>query len=66
VPDTIRDAIGDFIGQRLVEITAHDLDTFTPGDPGEVFLHFGDGRTLHFWVTDAGFDVLDSTEDPDA
>jgi hypothetical protein len=60
---TIREVLCAFIGETLVEVTQQDREDFLPGAPAEVFLHFGNGQTLHFWVGEDGFDILDSDDE---
>jgi hypothetical protein len=57
----IRDLLGEFIGERLVDVTQHDdHDARDEASPrSEVFLHFGNGQTLHFWINEVeGFEIL--------
>jgi hypothetical protein len=60
---SIREILRAFIGERLVDITQQDEADYVPGGPSEVFLHFGNGQTLRFWIEDRGFDILDAEED---
>jgi len=67
MPDTykdIRDVLASFIGERLVDVTQDDRDERDEASPNaEVFLHFGNGQTLHFWVNEVtGFEILDVSE----
>jgi hypothetical protein len=55
---SIREILHAFIGERLLDVTQQDEADFIPGSPSEVFLHFGNGQTLHFWIEDRGFDIL--------
>jgi len=65
--NNIRDLLGAFISRRLVDITQHERDRRdAPSSQGEVFFHFDNGQTLHFWIDEAtGFEILgaDGPED---
>jgi hypothetical protein len=54
----IRTLLKEFIGERLVEVTQHDAEDFVPGGQSDVYLHFGNGQTLHFLIDDKGFEIL--------
>lgn len=56
---TIRDSdlLGPFIGQKVIEITQQDAEDYE-ADGSYVMLHFEDGRTLKFPITDEGFHIL--------
>lgn len=57
--DNVRQAINELVGKRLVEITQFDPDEAAQmseeaGVPLQgVLLHFDNGKTLTFFVTDA-------------
>jgi hypothetical protein len=57
----IRELLGGFIGARLVDVTQHDRDYArdAASPDAEVFLHFDNGQTLHFWINEVeGFEIL--------
>jgi hypothetical protein len=67
MPDTyknIRELLACFVGERLVDVTQDDRDARDEASPNaEVFLHFGNGQTLHFWVNEVtGFEILGAPE----
>ena len=55
---TIREILGNTIGQRLVDITQHDEEDFDPetGDGTFVMLMFENGDTLRFSIADSGLE----------
>jgi hypothetical protein len=56
--DNVRQSpVGQFIGCRLVEVTQHDPDEAEEEGKRYVALHFDNGGTLTFPVTDLGFDI---------
>jgi len=63
VVKNIRELLGPFVGARLVEVTQQDAaDERDQASPqAQVFLHFDNGRTLHFWINEVeGFEILDA------
>lgn len=51
----IREIIGEFIGKKIVDITQQDRDEWDEIHESYVMLHFEDGSTLKFWISDLGF-----------
>lgn len=51
----IREVLGPCLGQRVMEITQHDADEFEDTRECYVMLHFENGVTLRFPITDDGF-----------
>lgn len=52
----IREFLGHFIGQKLVDITQHDKEEWDNGQEAYVCLMFDSGHTMTFPITDLGFD----------
>lgn len=50
----IRSLLGEFIGRRVVDITQHDEDEFKENGACYVALHFDNGGTITFDITDDG------------
>lgn len=50
----IRELLGDFIGCCVVDITQHDEDEFKESGDCYVALHFDNGGTITFDITDDG------------
>lgn len=61
----IRDAnlLGPFLGCRLVDATQQDDEDFAENHESRVFLHFDNGGTISFVISDDGFDI--ETIEPD-
>jgi hypothetical protein len=51
---TVRDFLGQLIGQRLIEITQHDEEEFVEEGASYIALHFEDGTTVTFDIGDDG------------
>ncbi len=63
----IREILGCLLNQPVVDITQHDPEEWAEERRAYVCLHFANGVTLRFWVTDDGFDLEncpDEGEDP--
>jgi hypothetical protein len=45
---TIRDILGAFIGQRLVDITQHDEEEWEEDGQSTIYFHFENGGTIEF------------------
>ena len=56
-----RELLAGFIDARLVDVTLVDVDARNEASPrNEVFLHFDNGQSLHFWIDEVeGFEILD-------
>ena len=52
----IRELLGPFIGQKLVDITQHDQEEWEAGQEAYVCLMFDSGHTIKFPITDEGFE----------
>lgn len=50
----IRDLLGHYVGLRIVEITQHDEEEFKEDGVSYVMLHFDNGNTLRFDISDDG------------
>ncbi len=50
----VRELLGYFIGRTLVDITQHDEEEFQEDGACYVMLHFDNGETLSFDITDEG------------
>jgi len=55
----IRETLGRYIGERIVDITQHDADEWAETHVSYVALHLSNGCTLKFPVGAAGFEILD-------
>lgn len=58
--DNVRDPqiLGPFIGARVVDITQTDKDELVKGAPSDVCLHFDNGGTVTFHITEGiGFEI---------
>lgn len=51
----IREALGEFIGKRVVDITQHDADEWEQTRRAYILLLFEDGSVIKFWQGDEGF-----------
>lgn len=58
----IREILGQFIGQKLVEITQHDEQDWIEGTGAYICLMFEQGGTLTVPIGDEGLDYTDGTE----
>jgi hypothetical protein len=47
---TIRDFLGHFIGQTIVDITQHDQEEFEEDGWSKVYLHMSNGETICFYI----------------
>ncbi len=52
----IREAVQDILGMRVVEVTASDWEDCAE-DGSYVCLHFENGVTVTFPISDDGFDI---------
>jgi len=60
----IRQILGRFIGQRLVDITQHDEEEWKAGKESYVCLMFDSGNTMTFPITDLGFEHTEEEGEP--
>jgi hypothetical protein len=62
---TIRQFLGDIIGQRVVDVTQHDIQDWEETGSGVVYLHFENGMTLRFEYTcsDCSFELEKNGKD---
>ena len=58
----IRDILGQFVGQRLVDITQHDEEEWEAGREAYICLMFERGGTLTVPIGDDGLEYTDGVE----
>lgn len=58
----IREFLGQFVGQRLVDITQHDEEEWAEGKEAYICLMFERGGTLTVPITDDGLEYKDGVE----
>lgn len=64
VYSNIREILGRFIGQKLLDITQHDEEEFAETKQSYVCLMFEKGDTITFPIGEEGFDhTMDAEED---
>jgi hypothetical protein len=66
--DNIRDFLGRYIGQKIMDITQQDPDEFAENKETRVYFHMQDGDMISFPIGDDGFTIheMETSDDDDA
>ena len=56
---TVRDILGNFIGQRLITITQHDEEEYNETREAYVMLMFEDGGSIKITLADSKIEELE-------
>jgi len=59
----IRDILGDLVGQRLVEVTQHDMDEWQETGEAYIMLMFENGASLQVFIGEDGFEYVKGVSD---
>jgi hypothetical protein len=62
---TVRDFLGHFIGQTIIDITQHDEEEFEEDGWSKVYLHMSNGESICFYIGDDGCFAVHTNEDED-
>ena len=56
-PVNIREVLGRFIGQRILDITQQDPEEFAENKETRIYFHMQDGNSISFPIGDDGFTI---------
>lgn len=51
------DMLGPILGQRVVDVTQHSAEEWAETHESRIYIHFENGYTVSFPITDAGWSI---------